>query len=547
MRLFFRSFRRFAGQKAAIPTIKPTRPRWRPFIEALEDRNLLSISLPTPGTPGPVQVAGTSGNDQFVIRLDPGNASNIQFSDNGGSSFQTASLSDVTSITVSTLQGNDVLTIDNGNGLVAKAGSAGLPIAFTGGPGIDVLVVKGDPGGGASISETFSPGASARAGTLTIGNGTVSDMITLTDVSAIIDTLTANSLTVNVNDNNNVIDIDQGPSLDGLKTVTVRGVQAEAMDETLDDRRDDNERLGDNEGDDDEHDDEDLRMEDDAVDEAGQGFLPITFANKTHVTVAAAAGEHLFIVNVSEADPSLQTLAINGGSGFSVVVEREVPAGVALTVTNVQRVDMDDEAIRIDELFAERLDREARPEEVAAFEDARDNGLDDRGLVRDIEESPEGRTQFVKHWYKHYLGRDAVNGEEQGWVRALLGGATEEQVLSAILNSQEFFNRAQTLFQTGNANENFIRAVYQVLLNRTASSDEVQGWLNALSIMGRQGLALDFLLSQEFRAETIGAFYNFLLHRQAGPSEVNAWASSPMDLRDVREAMEESGEFLHDS
>ncbi len=42
-----------------------------------------------------------------------------------------------------------------------------------------------------------------------------------------------------------------------------------------------------------------------------------------------------------------------------------------------------------------------------------------------------------------YLGRAAQGGEELFWVGELLQGATEEQVLSQILGSAEFFNRAK--------------------------------------------------------------------------------------------------------
>ncbi len=547
MRFSLRAFRKLAGgRRKTQPSAKVRGPRWRPTVEGLEARNLLSVSLPVPGTPGPVQVTGTSGNDQFVIRLDPANAGNLQVSDNGGASFQTAALADVTSVSVTSLQGNDVLTIDEGNGLVAKAGAAGLPITFTGGPGTDVLVVTGSPGGGASVTESFTAGASNRAGTLAVGNGTASATVGLTDVSAVIDTLTANQLTININDNNNVIRVGPGPSSDGLKTITVRGVRAEAADETLDDRRDDNERLGDDPNDD-EHDDMDQRMGDDGMNQAGQGFLPFSFANKTHVTIAAAGGEHLFVINLPQADPSLQSLTINGGSGFSVVAVRNLPAGVTLTLNNVQRRDVDADATRIDELYAERLDREARPDEVNLWENAERQGLDDRDLVRAIEESLEGRTEFVKHWYRHYLGRDAQGDEEQGWARALMAGVPEEVVLSGLLNSEEFHEHAAALFHSGDANEDFVRALYQLLLNRTAGAAEVQGWESGLARIGRQGVAIGFLVSQEFRTETVGAFYNLLLHRPAEADEINAWVMSDLDLKDVREAIEESAEFSHES
>src|SRR2546430_10991088 len=39
-----------------------------------------------------------------------------------------------------------------------------------------------------------------------------------------------------------------------------------------------------------------------------------------------------------------------------------------------------------------------------------------RVVAGGIERSPEARTRLVLTWYVTYLGRPAVNGEEQGWV-----------------------------------------------------------------------------------------------------------------------------------
>ncbi len=51
-------------------------------------------------------------------------------------------------------------------------------------------------------------------------------------------------------------------------------------------------------------------------------------------------------------------------------------------------------------------------------------------IATGIEHSPEARDHLVQSWYGTYLGRQAVGGEEQGFVNELLAGQTEEQVLS---------------------------------------------------------------------------------------------------------------------
>ena len=103
--------------------------------------------------------------------------------------------------------------------------------------------------------------------------------------------------------------------------------------------------------------------------------------------------------------------------------------------------------------------------------------------------------------YQTYLGRTPGNGEEQVWVNQLLQGQSEEAVLSSILGTQEFFNNAPSFF--GNAqsasNEEFVEALYQVLLNRDASNSEVAVWVNEIPTIGRSGVARTIEGSMEGR------------------------------------------------
>src|SRR5262249_21516112 len=67
------------------------------------------------------------------------------------------------------------------------------------------------------------------------------------------------------------------------------------------------------------------------------------------------------------------------------------------------------------------------------------------GVAYDIIHSPEALTHAVDGFYVKFLGRQAVGGEEAGWVAALENGATEEQVIAGILSSPEFAARANAL------------------------------------------------------------------------------------------------------
>jgi uncharacterized protein DUF4214 len=140
-------------------------------------------------------------------------------------------------------------------------------------------------------------------------------------------------------------------------------------------------------------------------------------------------------------------------------------------------------------LYLDDLGRAGSKAEVDGWVDFLLNqpGGSQQAVAAGIAGSPEGQDHLVKSWYIAFLGRQAQGGEEQGWVSLLQSGQSEEQVLSQILGhpGHEFYNRAQTLGFAGTADQNYVRALYQVLLDRTAGTSEVDYWVNALATQGR--------------------------------------------------------------
>jgi hypothetical protein len=151
---------------------------------------------------------------------------------------------------------------------------------------------------------------------------------------------------------------------------------------------------------------------------------------------------------------------------------------------------------------------------------------------------------LVKSWYLDYLGRAATGGEEAGFVAQLMSGATQFQVLSGLLASTEFFARAQTLFRTGSADERYIEALYQVLLNRTGDAAGVASNTLVAQFAGRQVAAQVILESSEFSTHQIEGYYNILLHRTYNSSEIAGWQSSGLDLASVLLDFQSSAEFI---
>ncbi len=181
---------------------------------------------------------------------------------------------------------------------------------------------------------------------------------------------------------------------------------------------------------------------------------------------------------------------------------------------------------------------------VVAFNDGSSQMDAQAAIATGIEESFEGRDHLVKGWYETFLGRAAGGGEELGWVSQLMSGTTEEQVLSQILASTEFYGRAQTLSGAGTADQRFVQALYPLLLGRTASDAEVMSWVATLPQQGRLGVALGFLTSGEYRTDLVQSDYGVLLHRSPDPQGLAFWVGIGEDALDLRIGFEASPEFF---
>src|SRR5262249_26515517 len=114
---------------------------------------------------------------------------------------------------------------------------------------------------------------------------------------------------------------------------------------------------------------------------------------------------------------------------------------------------------------------------------------DARLLVADlVRQSSEAFTRLVRGFYQVLLGRLPEPGEEAGWVGMFLNGHTQEQVLSALLGTADFAERAEALVATGTAEERLLGAMYLLLLRRPASEEETQSWTAALGTLGARRL-----------------------------------------------------------
>jgi hypothetical protein len=173
------------------------------------------------------------------------------------------------------------------------------------------------------------------------------------------------------------------------------------------------------------------------------------------------------------------------------------------------------------------------------------NNYGENAVEQGITRSTEARTIQVRSWYQAFLGRDASAQEAQGWVNTLAGGTSEEQVMSLLLGSPEFYARAQRLFSTGSSDERFVKALYQVTLNRIPGSTEVLPWLSMVQSRGTTATALAIVTSLEYRSLVVRADYTLLLGRTPTSVEVTNWATSTLNQQGIRDGFLFSQEFIN--
>jgi hypothetical protein len=210
-------------------------------------------------------------------------------------------------------------------------------------------------------------------------------------------------------------------------------------------------------------------------------------------------------------------------------------------------------------LYHDFLGRTASPAETHAWAQLIPQ-IGQGGVSRLIAGSFEADQRQVTQLYTYFLNRTPAPSEVNGWASYLQSGATREQAIALIVSSAEFQARANALIGGSDTNANYVGALYSLLLQRTASAAEVNGWLSVLTSIGNTNVALVFLQSPEFRGIAVRAFYGVtapkppiflpdLLRRTGAPSagEVNGWSSSPLDLLSIEVAFAGSGEYFNNA
>jgi hypothetical protein len=157
-------------------------------------------------------------------------------------------------------------------------------------------------------------------------------------------------------------------------------------------------------------------------------------------------------------------------------------------------------------------------------------------VVTGIENSTEAYARLVNSWFTSYIGQPPSPAEAQIYLGLLEGGDSEEQVLSAILGSQDF--------SKGAPDEYVVQALFLDLLGRSASQSEIDASINLMQQSGAAAVALLLLQSQEFRTIQFEGYFNSLLHRPGDAGTLNGLVFSGLDIRTARFLFETTSDFF---
>ena len=221
------------------------------------------------------------------------------------------------------------------------------------------------------------------------------------------------------------------------------------------------------------------------------GFVPFVFTSR----LPAGAGS---IVTATATDPNNNTSALSA------------PLALGGNANN----------LFVASIYGLLLNRAPDPD-AASWVNGLNSGVSSTSVVLGIEASAEYLADQVFALYSRYLNRAPDALGEQSWLNAIQQGATLEQVAEGIVSSPEYIQ------DHGGDNQGYVLGLYNQVLGRTPSADELNGWVNALNAgQSRTAVAVSFLTSTEYRTDLVESDYSLYLGRAADSSGLAGWVSA---------------------
>ncbi|HVX12969.1 MAG TPA: GDSL-type esterase/lipase family protein [Pirellulales bacterium] len=134
--------------------------------------------------------------------------------------------------------------------------------------------------------------------------------------------------------------------------------------------------------------------------------------------------------------------------------------------------------------------------------------------------NPAYAINLVQADYQQYLGRNADPSALNFWVTALHAGFRDEQLVAALVASDEFYLRA------GGTDADWVTAAYQSILGR-APDPTAMTWATSQLAEGvtRGTLAYELAMSPEHENQVVNAEYTRLFQAPPDPGSLSYWAS----------------------
>ncbi len=138
----------------------------------------------------------------------------------------------------------------------------------------------------------------------------------------------------------------------------------------------------------------------------------------------------------------------------------------------------------ISSVYSKALGRDVTPSELASWETSLQSGSTREDVVNSLFSSTEYREHVIAGVYAEFLQRDPTAAETEYWVNTLPIDGTEAAMMRTLaLSSDEYYRTAEVrvVFATELKNQTFVAALYNDVLQRSASQFEVDLWTTALA------------------------------------------------------------------
>jgi hypothetical protein len=128
----------------------------------------------------------------------------------------------------------------------------------------------------------------------------------------------------------------------------------------------------------------------------------------------------------------------------------------------------------VERMYLVVLDRAADPSGLAYWSNRIEGGTDPGAVASALARGSEGRSAVVRDAYSEILGRTPDAGGRTFWSNRLASGTTVESMRATLLSAREGYAKA------GGNPVGYVAALYELHLDRSASSSELSYWVRRL-------------------------------------------------------------------